>query len=213
MDINPNDLSPEYCYKLLTGCVVPRPIAVVSTISTNGIANLAPFSYFNILGHAPMALLFSVTGRKSDRSPKDSLRNVMFPHEGGTGEFVINITVEAYVNAMAKTAAPLPYEESEYSLTNLTPVASQVVRPPRVGESPIAFECKTLQIVPVGSANIVIGEVVHIFVEDELVNDGFNINQDKLQAIGRMAGSIYCRTTDQFQIQDEEFFPVKPDFR
>lgn len=208
MEITPQNLSPELRYKLLTGCVVPRPIAVVSTISTNGVANLAPFSYFNIVGHSPMALSFSVAGQKPDQSPKDSLRNVRSPVEGGTGEFVINIAVESYAQAMAQSAATLPYEVSEFDLTQLTPVPSQIVCPPRIAESPIAFECRTIQIVSIGIANLVIGEVVHITIQDQLIDQHFRIDPEKLQAIGRMSGSQYCRTSDRFTMQDEKFFPV-----
>ncbi len=209
MDLNPQDLSPEIRYKLLTGCVVPRPIAVVSTMSTNGVTNLAPFSYFNIVGHLPMALSFSVAGRKPDQSPKDSLRNVRSSEEGGTGEFVINIAVESYAQAMALSAATLPYEVSEFDLTQLTPVPSQVVRPCRIAESPIAFECRTIQIVSIGISNLVIGEVVHMTIQDELLDKRFRIDFNKLKAIGRMAGSQYCRTSDLFEIRDERFFPSK----
>lgn len=209
MDFTPQALSPEVRYKLLTGCVVPRPIAVVSTISSNGVTNLAPFSYFNIAGHLPMALPFSVAGRKPDQLPKDSLRNARLPQDGGTGEYVVNIAVESYAHAMALPAATIPYETSEFDLTQLTPVPSKVVRPPRIAESPIAFECQTIQIVPVGVSNLVIGEVVHITIQDELLDERFRIDPDKLQAIGRMAGSQYCRTRDRFEIRDEKFFPKR----
>jgi flavin reductase (DIM6/NTAB) family NADH-FMN oxidoreductase RutF len=209
MELTPQALPPEIRYKLLTGCVVPRPIAVVSTVSQNGVTNLAPFSYFNIVGHSPMALSFSVAGRKPDQAPKDSLRNVRSPKDGGTGEFVINIAVESYAQAMAKSAATLPYDVSEFDLTQLTPVPSQVICPPRIAESPIAFECRTIQIVPIGISNLVIGEVVHIAIRDELIDERFRVDQDKLQAIGRMAGSQYCRTSDRFAMPDENFFPRK----
>jgi len=207
VEINPSDLAPNHRYRILTGCVVPRPIAVVSTVSPNGVTNLAPFSYFNIVGHAPMALSFCVAGRKPDGSAKDSLRNAQMAAVGGIGEFVINIAVETFARAMAKTAMPIAYEESEYDLTHLTPVPSKRVRPPRIGESPIAFECQTIQIVPVGTSSLVIGEVVYIVVQDELLNERFYVNPDKLQAIGRMAGSQYCRTQERFEIPDEAFFP------
>lgn len=209
MDLNPQDLSPEIRYKLLTGCVVPRPIAVVSTVSTNGVANLAPFSYFNIVGHLPMALSFSVAGRKPDQSLKDSLRNVRSSEAGGTGEFVINIAVESYAQSMALSAATLPYEVSEFDLTQLTPVPGRVVRPFRIAESPIAFECRTIQIVSIGISQLVIGEVVHMTIQDELLDERFRIDPNKLKAIGRMAGSQYCRTSDRFEIRDEPFFPSK----
>ncbi|HEY9639000.1 MAG TPA: flavin reductase family protein [Coleofasciculaceae cyanobacterium] len=209
MDLDPNDLAPEERYKLLTGCVVPRPIAVVSTVSPQGIPNLAPFSYFNVVGHLPMALSFCVAGRKPDRSPKDSLRNACSAAEGGTGEFVVNMAVESFAAAMAKTATPIAYEESEYDLAHLTPVPSKVVLPPRIGESPVAFECRTLQVVPVGISHLVIGEVVHMVIQDDLLDERFRVNPNELKAIGRMAGSQYCRTQDRFEIRDETFFPKR----
>ncbi len=208
MDLIPQELPPELHYKLLTGSVAPRPISMVSTISPGGVANLAPFSCFNIVGHAPMALCFSVAGRKPDQSPKGTLRNVRSPQDGGTGEFVINIVVESYAEAMAKAATTLAYDVSEFDLTQLTAIPSKVVCPPRIAESPITFECRTLQIASVGISNLVIGEVVHMAIQDELLDERFRINPDQLKAIGRMAGSRYCRTRDRFEIRDEKFFPM-----
>lgn len=199
MEIDPESLEPSLRYKLLIGSVVPRPIAFVSSLSPQGVANLAPFSYFNAVGHLPLALMFSIS-KKPDRSEKDTLRNVRPASEGGTGEFVINLAIENYASQVAEAAEPLPYGESEFDYINLTSIASQVVRPPRVAESPVAFECRTLQIVPVGEFHIVIGQVVHLFIQDDLLDDRLRIDSDKLGAIGRMAGFEYCRTHDRFSI-------------
>ncbi|WP_210516738.1 flavin reductase family protein [Hymenobacter terricola] len=107
MHLPADQLPIEARYKLLTGTVIPRPVAVVSTLSTEGVTNLAPFSYFNIVGHAPLALSFAVAGPKPDGTLKDTLRNAHLPAQGGTGEFVVNIATEHYAVQMARTATPL----------------------------------------------------------------------------------------------------------
>jgi flavin reductase (DIM6/NTAB) family NADH-FMN oxidoreductase RutF len=199
MELNPQDLASGDRYKLLIGSVVPRPIAFVSSLSPQGVTNLAPFSYFNAVGHSPMALMFSVS-QKPNQSAKDTLRNVCPVSEGGTGEYVINLAVESYIQQVAEAAEPLPYGESEFDHLDLTTVPSQVIAPPRVAESPVAFECKTLQIVPVGTFSVVIGEVVHLYVRDDLVDENYRVNTDRVAAVGRMAGYDYCRTRDRFTI-------------
>jgi len=207
MEIDPELLEPSLRYKLLIGSVVPRPIAFVSSLSPQGVANLAPFSYFNAVGHIPLALMFSIS-QKPDGSEKDTLRNVRPPSEGGTGEYVINLAIESYAHQVAECAEPLPYGESEFNYVNLSPAPSKVVKPPRVAESPVAFECRTLQIVPVGQFHVVIGQVVHLFVRDDVLGDRNRIDSDKLGAIGRMAGYEYCRTGDRFEIPNG--FPKPP---
>lgn len=199
MEVNPETLDPAYCYKLLIGTVVPRPIAVISSLSPKGGANLAPFSYFNAVGHKPLALAFSIAP-KADGSVKDTLRNVRPPSQGGTGEFVINLAVEPYIRQVAEASEPLPYGESEFDYVDLNPAPSQVVQAPRVAESPAAFECRTLQIVPVGEFHLVIGQVVHLYVRDDLVDANYRVDTRKLRAVGRMAGHDYCTTHDQFTI-------------
>lgn len=208
MHLPTDQLSIEARYKLLTGTVIPRPVAVVSTISPDGVTNLAPFSFFNIIGHAPMALSFAVAGPKSDGTLKDTLRNAQLPPQGGTGESVINIATEHYAAQMAHTAMPLAADGSEFDLTGLTPVASERIRPPRIGEASVAFECRTLQVVEVGRSRLVIGEVVYVHLDDALVDDYFRVDFEQLRALGRMAGSRYARTSDTFVLDDEPFFPT-----
>lgn len=199
MEVNPDTLDPSHRYKLLIGTVVPRPIAVVSSLSPAGVVNLAPFSYFSAVGHKPLALAFSIAP-KADGGEKDTLRNVRPVSQGGTGEFVINLAVEAYVQQVAAASEPLPYGESEFDYVDLTAASSQVVQPPRVAESPAAYECRTLEIVPVGEFNLVIGRVVHLYVRDDLVDQRYRVDTHKLGAVGRMAGYDYCTTKDQFTI-------------
>ncbi|MGP1385234.1 MAG: flavin reductase family protein [Thainema sp.] len=199
MELNPEDLEPSARYKLLIGSVVPRPIAFVSSQSPDGVTNLAPFSYFNAVGHKPLALMFSIS-KKPDQSEKDTLRNVRPVTEGGIGEYVINLAVEPYIQQVAEASEPLPYGVSEFDYVDLTSAPSRLVRPPRVAESPVAFECRTLQIVPVGEFNVVIGQVIHLFIRDDLVDDRYRVDTQKLMAVGRMAGYDYCLTHEQFTI-------------
>jgi len=205
MHIDPADLAQPERYKLLIGCIVPRPIAWVSTISPDGrLLNLAPFSFFNGVGSNPMTLLFC-PANKPDGSEKDTLRNCKPTDEGGTGEFVVNIATDALAQQMAASSEPLPYGESEFDLAGLTTEPSVAVRPPRVAESPVAFECRTMQVFrtnPGGTAsgNIVIGRVVHVFVRDDLINERFHIDQARLDAIGRLGGLMYARTRDRFEL-------------
>lgn len=203
MELDPAALSPADRYKLLIGCIVPRPIAFVSTISPDGKLNLAPFSFFSGVGSDPMTLLFC-PANGPDGAEKDSLRNAKPVEEGGTGEFVVNVVAEAFERKMAACAEPLPYGESEFALSGLTPAPSRAVRPPRVAESPVSFECRTVQVVrtnpgvPAGG-NIVIGRVVHAHVRDDLINERLHTDPAKLAAVGRMGGLGYVRTADPSQ--------------
>lgn len=204
MELDPLNLTPADRYKLLIGCIVPRPIALVSTVSPEGRPNLAPFSFFNGIGSNPMSLLFCPVN-KPDGSEKDSLRNAAPPAEGGTGEFVVNVATEAYARRMAAAAEPLMYGESEFELAGLTAAPSAKVRPPRVAESPVCFECRTLSVVRLNrnapqGGNVVIGEVVHVYVRDELVNERLHTDPAKLRAIGRMGGAGYCSTQGRFEM-------------
>lgn len=204
MELNPEDLTVKERYKLLIGCIVPRPIALVSTVSPDGRTNLAPFSFFNGIGSDPMSLLFC-PANAPDGGEKDTLRNAKPTEEGGTGEFVVNASVEGNRWQMAGAAEVLPYGESEFDLTGLTPVPSRVVRPPRVGESPVAFECRTERVVRLnpgvaGGGNVVIGRVVHVHIADDLVDERMHVDPSRLQAVGRMGGLGYCSTRDRFEM-------------
>lgn len=201
MDLNPAELSAADRYRILAGAVTPRPIALVSSCSPEGRVNLAPFSFFNAVGADPMVLVFSpLTMQDGD---KDTLRNVAPPAEGGVGEMVIHVAVEAYFRQVAAAAEDLPFGESEFDLVGLTPAPSKVVRPPRVAESPVSFECRTLQVVrtcpgrPM-SGNLVIAEVVHMWLQDGLVNERRHVDQDRLPTVGRLGGASYCLTRSRF---------------
>jgi flavin reductase (DIM6/NTAB) family NADH-FMN oxidoreductase RutF len=208
MDLDPQAISQADRYKLMIGAIVPRPIAWVSTISPDGRLNLAPFSFFSGVGSEPMALLFC-PANKGDGEPKDTLKNAA-PSVGvtglsGTGEFVVNMVSADMGPRMSATAEPLPYGESEFEFAGLTPAPSSAVKPPRVAEAPLAFECRTMQVlrlapgVPDGG-NIVIGRVVRIHARDGLVNARNHVDPALLDAIGRLGGASYCTTRDRFEI-------------
>jgi flavin reductase (DIM6/NTAB) family NADH-FMN oxidoreductase RutF len=201
MEIDPKAFDAEVCYKLVIGCVVPRPIAVVSTISVEGLTNVAPFSYFTVASHTPLSLAFTVGGPKPDGAIKDTFRNARFVEDGGTGEFVVNIADESYAAEMAKAGETLDHGHSEFDHAGLTPVPSLVVKAPRVGEAPVSFECRTTHVIPIGAARMIIGEVQRIHVRDDLLDARHRIDPDRLLAIGRMAGSDYLRTRDRFEIK------------
>ena len=171
-------------------------------MSPDGLPNLAPYSFFCGVGSNPMTLAFC-PGNLADGSDKDTLRNCLPEVEGGSGEFVVNVATEDWALQMAAAAEPLAYGQSEFELAGLTEVASTVVAPPRVAESPVAYECRTLQVVrtnpgaPAGG-NLVLGEVVCAHVDDTLVNDRWHVDAERLKAIGRMGGPEYCRTRDRF---------------
>ncbi len=202
MEITPASLTRRNMYKLLTGTIVPRPIAWVSTVNEAGQANLAPFSFFNAVSASPPTLLFCPGLRRTDGQEKDTLRNIR-----ATGEFVVNIVTEALAAAMNITATELPAEIDEFNLAGLATTPARVVRPPRVAASPVHYECRVLQIVDLGgegaangSASVVIGQVLHLHVSDEVLLPEYKIDFDRLLAIGRLAGNGYCRTRDRFQL-------------
>jgi flavin reductase (DIM6/NTAB) family NADH-FMN oxidoreductase RutF len=203
LELDPRALSHETSAKLLLGLVVPRPIAVVSTVSVDGHLNIAPFSYYNVVSDMPMALSFSITGPKADRTIKDTLRNVRPAAEGGMGEFVINAATEHYAPAIARAGVSLPYGSSEFDYAQLTPAPSRTVKAPRIAEARASFECRTLRIVPVGEAHLVIGEVTHLWLQDGLADERMRVDPNRLEPIGRLAGTTYCRVIDLFEMTAE----------
>lgn len=202
MEFNPADLDAATLYKLVTGSVVPRPIAWVSTVNPEGRPNLAPFSYFNAVCAKPPHLLFC-PGLHAPGQPKDTLLNVR-----ATGEFVVNIVTEALVNAMNESSATVPPEVNEFELAGITPAPSVVVRPPRVLESPVQFECKAVHIYTVGeevgAGSVVIGEVVHMHVDDRVLYGRDKISLEALKPVGRLAGRAYTRVSDVFELARPE---------
>jgi flavin reductase (DIM6/NTAB) family NADH-FMN oxidoreductase RutF len=189
-------------YKLMIGAIVPRPIALVSSVNAAGQPNLAPFSYFTACSSNPPCVCFSPTGRGPESPAKDTLRNVR-----ETGEFVVNIVSEEFAALMNACSADFPPEVNEFEASGLTPIASLRVRPPRVAESHFQMECVVRQIVTVsdkpGGGSLVIGEVVLFHVDEAILaspEDIFKIDPDRLRAIGRMGGPTCVRTLDRFNM-------------
>ncbi|MBL0926056.1 MAG: flavin reductase family protein [Phycisphaerales bacterium] len=202
--IDPAGLTPADRYKLLIGTIVPRPIALVSTVSPDGRANLAPFSFFNGVSSNPMSLLFCPSNTSAG-AEKDTLRNAKPAAEGGVGCFVVNVAAERYISKAVGAAEELPYGESEFGVVGLTPAPSAIVPAPRAAESPVAFECETIQVVRLapgqpGGGNVVIGRVVAVWADDQVVDARCRVNPDALGAVGRMAGFTYCTTRQRFEV-------------
>ncbi len=202
MQIDPKNTAWQNLYKVLTGAVVPRPIGWVSTVNLEGQNNLAPFSFFNAVCSNPPTLLFcpAVPPPNENRPSKDTLSNIK-----ATGEFVVNVVTESTAEAMNTSATAFPPEVDEFEKSGLTAVASQIIRPMRVKESPIQFECKLNQIIEIGprepgAGNIVIGDIVMIHVQDELIDERFHIDIAAMKPIGRLAGNGYCKVNELFEI-------------
>ena len=199
MIVDPHSEACADIYKLLVGVIVPRPIAFVSTLSQDGTANLAPFSFFTAVSANPPVICFSPMVRGSDGSQKDTLNNIR-----ATGEFVVNIVSEDMAAQMNACAPEFPPEVDEFVKSGLTRVPSDLVRPARVAESRVNMECKLVQIVDVSTkplgGSLVLGEVLRFHIADALF-DNFRIDPDLLRAIGRMGGPTYTRTADRFDLQ------------
>jgi len=183
-------------YPLLAGLVTPRPIALVTTINSDGVVNAAPFSFFNVFGADPAMCAFA-PGDHDDGTPKDTARNIRLNHE-----FVVNLVDEAIAEAMNKCAATLPYGQSELQHAGLTTAASSVVKPPRIAESPVSLECVEHSTIQIGDNRMVIGIIKRLHAREGLVDpETLRVNHNRLHTIGRMAGPHwYCRTRDRFEM-------------
>ncbi|MDQ0192366.1 flavin reductase family protein [Paenibacillus wynnii] len=171
-------------YKLLIGSIVPRPIAFVTSIDEEGIVNAAPFSFFNIVNNDPPMIMFSCN-RLPNGEMKGTSRNIL-----GNKEFVVHIADEDNIEAINYTSINAPHGISEISLAGLTTVPAQEIRVPRVQECKIAMECRLVQHVDLGKSDMIIGEVLVFYIEDELYENG-RINIDKLKPVSRLAGATY----------------------
>lgn len=180
-------------YKLLSGLVVPRPIGWIGTRRPDGTYNLAPFSFFNVVSSNPPVVLFS-GGRHTDR-PKDTTELAV-----ETGEFSVNIVSESVVEAMAITSGSFTADDDEFEIAGLTPVPGTKTGAPLVAESPANLECSVRQMIELGErTRLIIGDVVAIHVEQDVL-DGTRIDNDVLQAVGRMAGATYIDTRARFEV-------------
>jgi flavin reductase (DIM6/NTAB) family NADH-FMN oxidoreductase RutF len=186
-------------YHALVDVVTPRPIAWVTTVDGEGRVNLAPFSFFNAFGANPPVVVFSPTLRRN-RTKKDTLRNLEV-----VGEFVLNAATEDLANQVNQTSTELPYGQSEAEFSGLSLQPAIKVRPPRVAESPVHLECRVRQFVSIGdgpiAANLVIGEVLLIHIDESVLDPAGRVDPRKLRTIARLGGDFYCRSTDLFEME------------
>lgn len=199
MEIDPQETSQKNIYKILTGAVIPRPIGWISSISEDGVPNLAPFSFFNAVGEDPPHIMFS-TVRTGDKN-KDTLNNVL-----ATKQFVVNMATEQLVEAMNATSIELPPDGNEFEYAGLTPLPSVKVKPFRVKESPITFECElvhhySLEDHKNGGATIMVGRIVMFHVDESVLLEDYKINMETYRPVARLAGSNYAKLGEIFSIK------------
>ena len=191
-------------YQLMASTILPRPIAWVSTISASGVTNLAPFSFFTGVSANPPSVVFCPVNDRTGKE-KDTVRNL---HE--VGEFVVNFVAHAAGAAMNQTSYAYEPEVSEFEAVGLTALPSTHVRPPRVAEAPVQFECKLMQIVSIGAGplapHMCIGQIVTAHVANACLTADGGVDAGKLDLIGRLGGEDYCTTRDRFALPR----PTKP---
>lgn len=196
MELSASAVRPSTLYPLITSLVVPRPIAWVSTVGGDGVANLAPHSYFMVVASKPLHLAFSSTG------VKDTLTNIR-----ETGEFVINLVTATHATAMNASSVSAPRDVDEFGLVDVPAAASTVVAAPRVANAPAAFECRLVDEHPYGDAFLVIGEVVHISLDPAIMTDDGTADMTKLDPLCRLGGTAYARLGDVFHLDRPTYTP------
>ncbi len=195
MDIKTSEIDRKQIYKLMISSIVPRPIAWISTVSKEGIYNLAPFSYFAGVSSSPPLLMVSI-GRKENGEKKDTWKNIE-----DTGEFVVNIVTKELINHMNISSISFDEEIDEFEKANLTPEKSLTVKAPRVKESPINIECKLFEIINIGKMGIIFGEIQNFHIKDEILNEKGYVDTKKIEIVGRLGGANYCIISDKNTIE------------
>ena len=194
--IDPISLETKELHKILLSSIAPRPIAFASTIDSNGNVNLSPFSYFNVFSSNPPILIFSPSRRVRDNTTKHTLENAM-----ETKEVVINVVNFPIVEQMSKSSVEYEKGVNEFIETGLTQVKSLLVKPPRVLESPISFECKVQDIISLGESGgagqLIIAKVVQIHIDKKFIDKNGDIDSEKLDLVARMGGDWYTRATKE----------------
>ena len=196
MDLKLAELSPLERYKLLIGLVIPRPIAWISTRSANGIANCAPFSFFNVFSEEPPLCVIGINPR-SDGAMKHSLKNIR-----RTREFVVNLVDEATANAMHVSSYEFPEEESEFAKTGLTESSAALVQHPRIAEAAACLECRVERLIEVsGTRELVIGEILLVHARDGIIDPQTKrVSEELYRPIGRLFANRYCTTRQRFDL-------------
>ena len=196
ISIDPKDISTGQLHGYMLAAVAPRPIAFASTMDRAGRVNLSPFSFFNCFGANPPIMIFSPARRVRDNTTKHTLENVR-----EVPEVVINIVNFPIVEQMSLSSTEYDQEINEFVKAGLTQVASDKIHPPRVGESPVAFECLVDQVIETGTeggaGNLVVARVVKVHIKTEFLDENNKLDTTKLDLVGRMGGSWYCRASGQ----------------
>jgi len=200
--IDSQSFSPNALYRFMISVVVPRPIAFVSTVGRSGRFNVAPFSYFNAITNRPPLFGISINLRGGEH--KDTLRNIR-----DSGEFVINSVSETLAARMVQTSGDWLEDVDEFELVGLTPVPSDLVRPPRVGESPVSMECRLYREIELGDATFVVGEMLRAHVSEDVLSEG-RVDIEKLKPLGRLGGDGYSVVRDVLHMPRPKVERTKP---
>ncbi|HYY62945.1 MAG TPA: flavin reductase family protein [Burkholderiales bacterium] len=196
MDLELAGLSTHERYKLLIGLVIPRPIAWVSTWSENGLANCAPFSFFNVISEEPPLCILSFNHR-SDGAMKHTLKNIR-----RTGEFVVNLADEDTANAMHASAAEIPEGASEFARAGLTPLPARMVKHPRIAEAAASLECRVERRLEFGpEREMVVGEILLVHAREGIIDPATKrISEERYRPVGRLFANRYCTTRQRFDL-------------
>ena len=195
ISIDPKNIEVPRMHRYLLGAIGPRPIAFASTIDSDGISNLAPFSFFNAFSANPPILVFSPARSGRTNTTKDTYNNVK-----KVPEVVINVVNYELVHQMSLTSSPYPSNTDEFIKSGLTPVTSDLIKPFRIKESPVQFECRVNQVIELGdqggAGNLIICEVLKIHISEEVLDEKDMIDQHKIDLVSRMGGNWYCRADE-----------------
>lgn len=194
LTIDPKSTPTPQLHQYLLGSVSPRPIAFVSTISPDGVPNLAPYSFFNVFSSNPPTAIFSSNRTVANNTTKDTLANAK-----ATGEVVINVVSHDIVRQMSLASISYPPEVDEFAKAGLTPIASDLVKPFRVKESPSQMECRVKEIIPLGdqggAGNLIVCDILRIHISEDVLDEEGRIDPHKMDLMGRMGRAFYCRAS------------------
>ena len=202
LTIDPKEIAVPKLHQYLLGAVGPRPIAFASTIDSEGIDNLAPFSFFNVFSANPPIMIFSPARSGKTNKTKDTYNNVK-----AIPEVVINIVTHDIVQQMSLASSPFASDVNEFDKAGFTAVASETIRPKRVGESPVQFECKVIEVKELGNeggaGNLIFCEILKMHISESVLDENKRIDQHKIDLVSRMGGNWYCRAdrTAMFEVK------------
>lgn len=203
LTITPGELKTRDLHRYMLGAISPRPIAFASTISGDGTPNLAPFSFFNVFSSNPPTVIFSPARRVRNNTTKDTLSNVY-----EVPEVVVNVVSHRIVQQMNLASSDYPYNVSEFEKAGFTPLPSELVRPPRVAESPVQFECKIVEIKPLGehggAGQLIFGRVLRLHINQAVLTKERFIDPHKIDLVGRMGDAYYSRASGRAVFEVEK---------